>query len=262
MISFNQLGNHGHLGNQMFQYAAIKGLAAKHKRSFLIPPKEVFGKYYYTKLRSNIDDCFMINSERGVTSFPTINEESFSFDHNLFENLPDTDVNLLGYFQSDKWFDHIKDEIKIDFTFIPEYFDLASELKENFGKDLACLHIRRTDYVNNPNHNCQTIEYYQNFLNAVPDTSQVLIFSDDPVWCKQQELFSSDRFLVSETNNPYIDLCLITMCDYICMASSTFSWWGAYLSNATKIFSPKQWFGPNNSSLKTDDLYCKDWIVI
>lgn len=262
MISFNQLGNHGHLGNQMFQYAATKGLAAKHNRSFLIPPKELFGKYYYTKLRSNIDDCFRIDCERGITEFPTISEASFSFDRNLFDNFPETNTNILGYFQSDKWFSHIEEDIKKDFTFLPQYFDLASELKEELGDNLACLHIRRTDYVNNPNHNCQTLEYYQNALKEIPDNVEVLIFSDDPNWCKQQNLFSSDRFLVSETNDPYVDLCLMTMCDYVVMASSTFSWWGAYLSNANKVFSPKEWFGPSNSSLDTTDLYCNDWIIL
>ena len=39
MISFNRLGNLGRLGNQMFQYAAIKGIAAHHGLSICIPPR-------------------------------------------------------------------------------------------------------------------------------------------------------------------------------------------------------------------------------
>ena len=38
-FSFNHIGNHGHLGNQMFQYAATKSLAIKHNRDFMIAPK-------------------------------------------------------------------------------------------------------------------------------------------------------------------------------------------------------------------------------
>jgi len=102
MISFNQLGNYGHLGNQMFQYAAIKGLALKHNRKFIIPPKEIFGKHYYTPLKSNIDNCFQIQCDRGISSFPTINEKGFSFDNQKFENFRKEDLNLLGYFQSDQ----------------------------------------------------------------------------------------------------------------------------------------------------------------
>ena len=37
--------------------------------------------------------------------------------------------------------------------------------------------------------------------------NQIVIFSDDPVWCKQQELFKDDdRFLVSEGNIKYMDM--------------------------------------------------------
>ena len=262
MISFNHLGNHGHLGNQMFQYAAIKGISAKHHRPFVIPPKEIFGKQYYTSLRSNINDCFDIECERGISEFPTIQESQFSFDKNLFENFPKENVNLLGFFQSEKWFSHIKEEIKKDFKFLPEYFDISSEVRGGFGSRIASIHIRRTDYVNNPNHNVQSMEYYSNALEQIQDECEVLIFSDDPEWCKKQEIFTSDRFLVSEINNPYVDMCLMTMCDYIIIASSTFSWWGAYLSNAEKIIAPSVWFGPNNSHLDTQDIYCNDWIVI
>ena len=37
-ISFNGLGNEGRLGNQIFQYAFIRGLAAKTGYDWKIPP--------------------------------------------------------------------------------------------------------------------------------------------------------------------------------------------------------------------------------
>lgn len=262
MISFNHLGNHGHLGNQMFQYAAIKGIATKYGRDFMIPPKEIFGKYYYTKLRSSINDCFDLDCARGMSDYPTIQENGFSFDKNLFENFPEQNVNLLGFFQSDKWFTHIKEDIKKDFIFIPEYNDPASDARQSFNGKIGSIHIRRTDYVNNLSHNCQTNEYFEKSLNQIPEDCEVLIFSDDPEWCKSQPIFSSDRFLISETDNAYIDLALITMCNYIIIGSSSFSWWGAYLSNAEVVIAPNTWFGPNNSHLDTTDIYCDGWIIL
>lgn len=262
MISFNRLGNHGHIGNQMFQYAMTKSIAKKYNRNFAIPPKEVFGKYYYTKLRSNIDDCFDIKCERGITDFPILEERKFSFDEDLVNNFPSHNVDLLGFFQTEKYFKHIEDEIRNDFKFIPEYFDECSKTRENFGKEIACIHIRRTDYVNNPCHSCPDISYYQKALELISDTCEVLIFSDDQEWCRSQEIFSSDRFLISETNNPYIDMCLMTMCQYHIIACSSFSWWGAYLSNTKKVIAPSIWFGPNNSHLDTSDIYMDEWIKI
>lgn len=262
MISFNYLGNHGHIGNQMFQYAMLKSISVKYDRPFIIPPKEVFGTFYYTKLRSNIDQCFKIDCERGITDFPTIEEKKFSFDEELFNNFPSYNVNLLGFFQTEKYFKHIEPQIRNDFKFIPEYFDECSKVRENFSKELVSIHIRRTDYVNNLSHSCPDLSYYKKGLELVPQDCEVLIFSDDPQWCKSQELFSSDKFLVSETDDPYIDMCLMTMCQYHIIAPSSFSWWGAYLSESKKVIAPSVWFGPNNSHLDTSDIYLNGWIMI
>ena len=40
MLAFNQMGNLGRLGNQMFQYAAVRGIAAMRGYEFGIPPFE------------------------------------------------------------------------------------------------------------------------------------------------------------------------------------------------------------------------------
>jgi len=259
-FSFNRLGNLGHLGNQMFQYSAIKGLAKKHNRDFMIAPKEVFG-VNYSNLRSNIDDCFNLYCTRQLSSFSSHEERHFHFDTETFENPPGHDIDLVGFFQSDKWFSHIQNEIKKDFKFKSEYFDAASQIKENFGKKLISIHIRRTDFMPTNNHISQDMNYYKNSLSLFPSDYKVLIFSDDPDWCLQQELFSGERFSVSKTNNPYIDLCLITLSEYIVMANSTFSWWGAYLSNAKKVISPKVW-NPDKNPINTVDIYCSNWIKI
>ena len=39
-ISFNGLGNEGRLGNQMFQYASVRGIAANIETNWFIPPED------------------------------------------------------------------------------------------------------------------------------------------------------------------------------------------------------------------------------
>ena len=166
-----------------------------------------------------------------------------TFDKELFENCPDN-VDIFGYYQSHKYFDHIEDEIREDFTFDADLVKSCKEFLEYtyVYRDVIALHIRRGDYVSNPNHPSQPILYYQRGLEMLPDLD-VIVFSDDAEWCKQQEIFSSDRFSISEGNTTDADLCLMSMCQYHIIANSSFSWWGAWLAKSKKVIAPKNWFG-------------------
>jgi len=90
----------------------------------------------------------------------------------------------------------------------------------------------------------------------------VAIFSDDPQWCKEQELFSDDRFLIATGNGSYVDLCLMSLCSDFIIANSTYSWWAAWLANKGRVIAPTRWFGPNNQHLDTKDLYPEHWEII
>ena len=50
MLSFNKLGKSGRLGNQMFQYAALRGIAANRGLDWVIPPPGTSGAVSYTHL--------------------------------------------------------------------------------------------------------------------------------------------------------------------------------------------------------------------
>jgi len=87
------------------------------------------------------------------------------------------------------------------------------------------------------------------------------VFSDDPAWCNEQELFSDDRFLISENDDNRVDLCLMSLCDDFIIANSSFSWWAAWLGNRGKVIAPKKWF-PKINDRETKDIYCKGWEVL
>ena len=261
MISFNYLGNLGHLGNQMFQYAAIKGIAFKHGYEWCIPPLEVIGRQYNTL--SNIHNCFKLQSCKNFNILKTssVSESSFDyFDKGLFDSCSD-DVNLHGYFQSEKYFKHIEDDLRKDFTFIDEIYIPTKEMFDSFFGDseVISLHIRRGDYVGNQNHPLQTMEYYETGLKFFDNDIPVMVFSDDIKWCKKQTIFSGDRFIFSEDNDAGTDLMLQSLCKYHIIANSSFSWWGSWLAKSKKVIAPKKWLGRD---VYLKDLYCKDWIVL
>lgn len=268
MIGFNYLGKMGQLGNQMFQVASLKGIAKNNNYTFCIPNhKEVVVDNLGNKLRIELFEPFILknintlNLQQIDDSRPSVHESGFNFDENIFNNCPDW-VNLVGYFQSEKYFKNIESEVREDFTFKDEILIPCKEMMLGVECPIS-LHIRRGDFlINSGNHYNLGLEYYEEALTHFDNDIPVIIFSDDPKWCKEQDLFSSDRFLVAEGNSSYVDLCLMSLCKYHIIANSTFSWWGAWLANSKKVIAPKKWFGPNNSHLSTVDLYLQNWKII
>jgi hypothetical protein len=264
MLSFNNLGNLGRLANQMFQYASLKGIAKKSGYEFCIPPKEIFGKRDSVVNKDlNLYDIFEIekNNNIGLTKNNIVQEKAFNFDSDLYNNCPDN-IDLLGYFQSEKYFKNIEEEIRSDFSFIGEVGDDCKSFIKSLNSEVICLHIRRGDYTTNPNHPVQSIEYYQESLNILPSDIPVLIFSDDSDWCFDQELFKPDRFMISSNSSVDADLCMMTLCDYHIIANSSLSWWGSWLAKSKKTIAPKNWFGGSCINHNTNDLYCSDWIIL
>lgn len=263
MIGFNHLGNLGQLGNQMFQYAALKGIAGRHGYQYCIPKNSVVTDALGNKLRTELFDVFNLNVNiQKIETDQYLQEPSFNYSENFFNSCPDN-VSLWGFFQSEKYFKHIEKEIRKDFTFKMEIVEDCKNIIKDIFDDPIALHIRRGDFlINSGNHYNQSLEYYENALSKFDSDRQVVIFSDDPKWCMSQDLFSSDRFIVSESAGPYHDLYLMTQCSDFIIANSTFSWWGAWLANRGNVIAPKKWFGPNNSHLDTKDLYPDDWKIL
>jgi hypothetical protein len=263
MLVFNHLGKLGRLGNQMFQYASLRGIAANRGYDFGIPPSnfvdiwsdhQLFEVFELSHLpRNNVK--FL---DRGYA--PVAKEVTFGFDEHLFNQCPN-DISIFGFFQTEKYFERIKSSIEEDFTFRSHILSPCKEMISSLDKPIS-LHVRRTDYLTNPNHTALDLNYYEQALEKFDPDQTVIVFSDDPDWCNEQELFTSDRFLISENKDNTIDLCLMTLCSGHIIANSSFSWWGAWLANSKKVIAPSKWFGPGNADKSLEDLIPKRWEVI
>jgi len=267
MIFLDYLGKMGQLGNQMFQYASLRGIAKHKGYDFGIPNHdELIVDFLGNRLRIELYVPFNLPhlKNKGVTSSgQVVQERFFEFDQQLFEQLPDN-VSIAGYFQTEKYFAHIRNEILEDFSFKDYIVDECKEALELCSGSLA-LHIRRGDFLRNSgNHHNLSLDWYAKALQEFDEDRQVVIFSDDPQWCKEQDLFESDRFLVCETDSPYHDLYLMSQCEDFIIANSTFSWWGAWLcqNDNKKVVAPSTWFGPNNQHHNIKDLFPETWIVL
>lgn len=278
-ISYNRLGSNGRLGNQMFQYAGLRGIAANRGFNWLIPRPDSYGDSNY-----GLFDCFRMSSVTeenfGMLNAQSIATGQFHFNQEFYDNCPDN-VNLHDYFQSEKYFLNIKEVIRQDFTFKDDVLEPCKEIIDTLVNPIF-LHVRRGDYLNSQNaHPVCSIEYYQAALNQFPSDCPVLVFSDDMNWCREQDLFKEDRFMLSEyeerypqtcdTNDgkqraliPYFDMCMMSLCTGGIIANSSMSWWGAWLIGepTQPIVAPNPWFGPQYKDYYMGDLLPENWIQL
>ncbi len=256
IITFRELGGLGRFANQMFQYASIRGIAANRNFDCAFPlPKDEIILY----------KCFKntLKYAKETPEYDRVYPTGFHFDKILFNECAG-DRDLLHYFQTEKYFKHIEDEIRKDFQFDDFIFNSCNTyIKELFpNTEIISLHVRRTDYVEDETMYSLSIDYYENALKLLDSTLPIFIFSDDTEWCEEQKLFSDKRFKIIKTNNFFADLCMMTLCDYHIIANSSFSWWGAWLAKSKKVIAPKRWFRHELNTWSTEDVCCSDWIQI
>ena len=280
MIGYNKLGSNGRLGNQMFQYAALRGIATKRGYDWCIPPDTYDHKDNYG-LFETFEMTNVKESNIGFVEGNCIHENNFCFIPEFFDECPDN-VSLDGYFQTEKYFTHIEKEIREDFTFRKDYLLPCQEYIGSLSNHPIFLHIRRTDAIGREQyHPILPIKFFEDALKQFAEDTLCFVFTDDMEWCKSQELFKQERFLFNEKNErysyknidgtgklqntllPQIDLCLMSLCSGGIIANSSFSWWGAWLqNNRGKVIAPDPniWFGSAMTHVDTSDIVPKRWI--
>ena len=174
-----------------------------------------------------------------------------------------------GYWQSEKYFKNIKDEIIKSFTPIHDISEKAKQyIKEIENSNSVSLHVRRGDYVDNTMFKgsgltITEMPYYKDaieFINSKVENPKFFIFSDDIAWCKENFEFLEDKTFIDDTKSAIDDMVLMSRCEHNIIANSTFSWWGAWLNrNKNKIvIAPKVWYKTNHEL----HLAPKEWIKL
>lgn len=187
----------GGLGNQMFQYAAGRALSLKNDTT---PALDIYGFENYGlhqgfELQRVFSHPFEIASKadvsrvlgwrspaiiRWIVSRPGIAafrrrgfvvEPRFHYWPEI--NRAPKDCYLVGYWQSEKYFQTHTSEIRADFTFKPPLSDRNAKLAEQIAQvNAVSLHVRRGDYVNNAKtkaaHGVCSLDYYRAAFSMFP----------------------------------------------------------------------------------------------
>jgi hypothetical protein len=255
----------GGLGNQLFQYAYGRSLEIMGKRI-------VFDVSFFGGNRPRVDTAWKFKLENFNIKTKAIFSGKKHYFHDLFIRIKRRlGFSVESYFQSEKYFENIKDAIREEFKLKNPISSESQKWSEKIKNSLMpiSLHIRRGDYISNPKtkefHGVCDTEYYKKaieLLNKKIGKFDIFVFSDDIDWAKKNINFTKNIYFVSNSKMPdYEELYLMSLCKHNIIANSSFSWWGAWLNqNPDKIvLAPKNWF----AKIKIpEDLIPTKWIKI
>lgn len=224
------LGEHGRLGNSLFQLAATIGVARSRGLSvmvdadwpyipFLSLPDEWIGKGRYVDTREYVDG----NHWRQT------------------------------YMQDPSLWSDVADEIREAFAPSARARAVLDSLSAPGPTDVA-VHVRRGDYLTMPAHlPALPVAYYERAcLRMVEpdDFRRFDVFTDSPGWCAENlygwEVTSSDGLPTAEGEpTDWLDLFRMARYRNLVIANSSYSWWSAFLAGPdATVCCPSPWFGP------------------
>ncbi len=278
----------GGLGNQLFQYAFAKGLEHRTGKSVFFDTSEYdsnsFRKFQLDafcmeyKVASSRDvnaikstGFFLRTLGKAVPYFfksQVFREKNLAYDPSCFEIKGN--VYYDGYWQSEKYFQQVKDtlfqELKLKQIQNIRFIDLKNEIERQ--NETVSLHFRRGDYVSDPNtnlfHGVCGLDYYERsirFISSKVGISRLYVFSDDLDWVRENFKSEIPITFVGEEVSDVESLLLMSFCNHQVVANSTFSWWGGWLSqNDGFKIAPQKWFSAKEK--ESSDIVPDSWVVL
>lgn len=271
----------GGLGNQLFQFATGYAVSRKNDDNLLLNTSTYdieFQKINNLTIRTFQLDKFNIkantitlkinshsskisklaNRVKKINTVGTIFNTKFYKESNPYEYNPDiynykNNTYLCGYFQSWKYFDEYRNELKqqlsIQKTQLSEgAIRICNQCKTS--KSIA-LHIRRGDYINTSDWLIDE-RFYLEALKRLGslidlDSCRIYVFCDQEGFAEKLLKDFKNVVFVSAFNlfTDLEEFWMMKSCNNHIISNSSFSWWAAYLCDNREqiVFAPayKQW---------------------
>ena len=299
------------VGNQMFMYAAAYSIAKKMNRSLFLDDQTAFllkknissyGLNYFKINAPIVSDNFKFKNTKGYlkrkflikTDFMRNKKKFFienkdknkftDFSLDLLKETFDNNFYLEGHFESEKYFNDIKDDIKNEFTFKNNdlfkknffYQDI-----KNFNSIGVCLRQNRFLEGRGKNNNISRIKSENftieqiNYINRAVDVVKTKI--NNPkffLWSNDLISIPKNKFnfdytcvdtsgITKDVDNRILSLFLLKNCKHFITTTSSFNWWGAWLSSNTNklVFRPSD-KNFSNYKINNKDFWPNDWFKI
>jgi hypothetical protein len=251
IVTYQQLGRMGRLGNQMFQIASTIGIADRNGYDYLFPEWKNYDHLERFGTTEDIDVQKYFVNPLPVYNGPVLQDQFVHWGY-WPVRLTGNPISLVGHMQSEKYFLHCQ-------SLIRHYFRMVDEYPDN---DYCAIHVRLGDYDDNY-HPRLKMDYYERAILSMPKGIRFVLFSDEPMIAYEM-LKKYVNFIDVVTGKDYMnDFKLMKSCKHFIIGNSTYSWWPAWLSNQTgkQVIAPSNWFG-QIAGISSKDLYCNNWKVI
>lgn len=159
-----------------------------------------------------------------------------------------------GYWQHEEYFRDARQQLLHDLTIAPAIGRKAAAIAEGIDRHRAvCIHVRCLRRNAAGNHDDPRLDidagYYERAVDMVRqriDSPSFVVFSDHPSWVQAQRLLPpSGEFLQNDgSRTVHEDIWLMSQFRNFIVGNSTFSWWGAWLSQSEDkyVVAPRSGF--------------------
>ena len=287
------------LGNQLFMYANAYAISKKFDFNLCLDPYSGYYKNNIRSFMLNNfnissevapSDWIFSNNYRNLIKKIKIKCEFFkekksflieSKDKNKLTKFSSIELNnfnnkiyIDGNFESEKYFLDYRNELLKQFSFkkdmsINKYLDIIRK------HNVVSISVRQNRYSERMSNKFdqysisksqdfvdKTVHYiYQSikFIKSKVHNPKFLLWSND--FTGLEKYFPTNEFLyvINPEDKILNDFYLLTQCKYFIVGPSTFSWWGAWLSNnESKICIRPKTINPSNNL----DFWPESWISI
>lgn len=240
-ITYPNLGNQGRLGNHLWQIASTLGLADEYGL-------EVEFNHWEYEPFFNVPADLFVDEPDGTPAWE------------VADHLPESER---VYLQDFNIWAHMEDVIRHYFAPSVRSLEMLNRSEHDWFHELeqpVAVHVRRDERsYYQPSHPTPPASYYQQAIQmekARLGDPTFVVFSDDIAWCKNHfpPTFKFVQSLPRLQDNygtvdepewaDYLDIFLMADCVGHIIPNSTFSWWGAFLSDNPQPIYPAVWYGP------------------
>lgn len=180
-------------------------------------------------------------------------------------------VYFKGFYQSERFFADIAEDVRRAFTFRPE---LACEKTRRLlavidaDPTAVSIHVRRGDYLQpsvwrNTGCVCNTAYYHDAVAAVVRRVADAhfYVFSDDIGWTTANLRLSNATYVDwNHAQDSWQDMMLMSHCRHNIICNSTFSWWSAWLNRHPDkvVAAPGRW----SALAEMPNICPADWLRI